>query len=104
MGTSPKPPIGFGRKPDPDPNGTGDGQRFQFDGTNAPQEEAPQRPTRQPLVEPVFVDDLEATEICAAYNIFPLVPLGHLEHQLLQVIQALEQRVKELEPDRPDDE
>ena len=93
MAKTPKRPIGFGREPDP--NGTGDGYKWQPGDADVP-DKSVETPPRQPRVEPVFVSTIEAQQILAAYNLFPLTPLSTLEHQLLQVIAALEKRVDDL--------
>lgn len=86
-----QPPIGFGRTPMPD-DASGD----------APQGEGQTRPERQippPLVEPIAVDDVEMYEIFARYNLQPLLPPAKFEYQLVEIIAALEKRVRELDPD-----
>jgi hypothetical protein len=95
-----QPPIGFGRKEQflEDPNGTGDGARFRLD-KSAEEPTPPERPNRLPLVEPIAVDDLEMNDILEAYNLFPLVPLAKFEYQLVEVIAALEQRLRQVDPD-----
>jgi hypothetical protein len=83
-------PIGFGRAPMPDEAGD-----------TAPEQGA--KPTRRepppPLVEPIAIDDVEMYEILGRYGLQPLVPLAKFEYQLVEVIAALEQRVRELDPD-----
>ncbi|QIX60866.1 hypothetical protein HER32_06620 [Hymenobacter sp. BT18] len=83
----PKPPIGFGQKPDEEED----------EQSSSAEEEA--QPPRQPLVEPIFVDDVEVTEILAAYNLYPLTPLSKFEYQLVEVIAALEQRLRAVDPE-----
>ena len=51
-----------------------------------------------PLVEPLAIDDVELYEILQRYNLQPLVPLAKFEYQLVEVIAALEKRVRELDP------
>ncbi|MGI4870685.1 MAG: hypothetical protein ACRYFX_05835 [Janthinobacterium lividum] len=81
-------PIGFGRKPMP----TEAGDEFE-------DEQPAQRQVPPPLVEPIAVDDVEMYEILQRYNLQPLVPLAKFEYQLVEVIAALEKRVRELDPD-----
>jgi hypothetical protein len=85
------PPIGFGRKEDSDPNGTGDG--FKWEGGEGGHEQPEEKPARPPMVVPVFVGQIEANEILAAYDIFPLAPLSNAELQLIQVVAALEKEL-----------
>jgi hypothetical protein len=70
-------------------------------GDHAPEEGA--KPGRRepppPLVEPIAIDDVEMYEILARYGLQPLVPLAKFEYQLVEVIAALEKRVRELDPD-----
>ena len=84
-----QPPIGFGRTPMPG------------DAGHEPGDEQPTgKPERQippPLVEPIAVDDVEMYEILQRYNLQPLVPLAKFEYQLVEVIAALEKRVRELD-------
>jgi len=90
MASKKQPPIGFGRAPMPDEAGD-----------HAP-EEGSQKAKREvppPLVEPIAIDDVEMYEILGRYNLQPLVPLAKFEYQLVEVIAALEQRVRELDPD-----
>jgi hypothetical protein len=75
MGKKQQPPIGFGRKDMPDEAG-------QEPGTGQPKK--PQREVPPPLVEPLAIDDVE---------------LAKLEYQLVEVIAALEKRVRELDHD-----
>lgn len=88
--TKKQPPIGFGRAPTPDEAGD-----------HAPEEGA--KPGRRepppPLVEPIAIDDVEMYEILGRYNLQPLVPLAKFEYQLVEVIAAFEQRVRELDPE-----
>lgn len=95
MSKDQKPSIGFGRQRDPDPNGTGDGFRY-LPGDPEATDKPAEKPKRPPVVVPIFVGDMEAQAILFAYDIFPLTPLGRTEHQLIQIIAALEQRVYEL--------
>lgn len=83
-------PIGFGRTPMPDEAGA-----------NLPNEggHPAERQPAPPLVAPIAVDDVELYEILQRYNLQPLVPLAKFEYQLVEVIAALEQRVRELAPD-----
>lgn len=84
---APKDPTGFGRKPMPDAAG---------------HDEASEQPAPEPappLVEPIFVDDVEMYAILARYNLMPLAGMSKFEYQLVQVIAALENRVRELDPD-----
>lgn len=83
-----QPPIGFGRTPMPDEAG------------QAPEATHPaQRPPQPPLVEPLALDDVAVYEILQRYQLQPLVPLAKFEYQLVELIAALEQRVRELDPD-----
>jgi hypothetical protein len=52
-----------------------------------------------PLVEPLALDDVAVYEILQRYQLQPLVPLAKFEYQLVELIAALEQRVRELDPD-----
>ena len=81
-------PIGFGRKPMPNEAGG-----------ELEDEQPAQRQVPPPLVEPIAVDDVEMYEILQRYNLQPLVPLAKFEYQLVEVIAALEKRVRELDPD-----
>jgi len=87
-----QPPIGFGRTPMPDEAGheLADEQ---------PKGKKPQREVPPPLVEPLAIDDVELYEILQRYNLQPLVPLAKFEYQLVEVIAALEKRVRELDPE-----
>ena len=81
-----QPPIGFGRTPMPDEAG----------------DHAPEKIKREvppPLVEPLALDDMAVYEILQRYQLQPLVPLAKFEYQLVELIAALEQRVRELDPD-----
>ncbi|TPG71981.1 hypothetical protein [Hymenobacter nivis] len=80
-------PIGFGRKAMPDEVG------------NEQASEQPAHEPEPPLVEPIFVDDVVMYEILARYNLLPLAAVSRFEYQLVQVIAALEKRVRELDPD-----
>ena len=84
-----QPTIGSGRLDMPDEAG------------HAPEEGA--KPGRQepppPLVEPIAIDDVEMYEILQRYNLQPLIPPAKFEYQLVEIIAALEQRVRELDPD-----
>jgi hypothetical protein len=85
-----QPPIGFGRAPMPDAAG------------QQPAPEQPKKTPREvppPLVVPLAIDDVELYEILQRYNLQPLVPLAKFEYQLVEVIAALEKRVRELDPD-----
>jgi hypothetical protein len=67
-----------------------------------PAVEQPKKTPREvppPLVEPLAIDDMELYEILQRYNLQPLLPLAKFEYQLVEVIAALEQRVRELDPD-----
>ncbi|MGI4871451.1 MAG: hypothetical protein ACRYFX_09770 [Janthinobacterium lividum] len=88
MAKNNQPPIGFGRTPLPDD--AGDEQ---------PTGKPAQRQVPPPLVVPLAVDDVELYEILQRYNLQPLVPLAKFEYQLVEVIAALEKRVRELDPD-----
>jgi hypothetical protein len=90
MGKKQQPPIGFGRKDMPDEAGQEPG---------AGQPKKPQREVPPPLVEPLAIDDVELYEILQRYNLQPLVPLAKFEYQLVEVIAALEKRVRELDSD-----
>lgn len=84
-------PIGFNRTPMPDEAGD-----------NAPDEQGAKPGHKQlppPLVEPIALDDMAAYEILQRYNLQPIVPLAKFEYQLLELVAALEQRVRELDPD-----
>lgn len=84
-----QPPIGFGRPPMPDEAGD-----------DSPQGQArPERQLPPPLVEPIAVDDVEMYEIFTRYNLQPLLPPAKFEYQLVEIIAALEKRVRELDPD-----
>lgn len=83
-------PIGFGRTPMP--NEAGDDAPE--DGAKSGRREPP-----PPLVVPIAIDDVEMYEILGRYGLQPLVPLAKFEYQLVEVIAALEQRVRELDPD-----
>lgn len=68
-------------------------------GDHAPEEGA--KPVRRepppPLVEPIAIDDVEMYEILGRYGLQPLVPLAKFEYQLVELIAALEQRIRELD-------
>ena len=85
-----QPPIGFGRAPMPDEAGD-----------HAPEQGAKsgRREPPPPLVEPIAIDDVEMYEILQRYNLQPLVPLAKFEYQLVELIAALEKRVRELDHD-----
>jgi hypothetical protein len=83
-------PTGFGRTPMPNEAGQKPSVK---ESENAPREVPP------PLVEPLAIDDVELYEILQRYNLQPLVPLAKFEYQLVEVIAALEKRVRELDPD-----
>lgn len=113
-----KPPIGFGRKPDPDPNGTDDGYRWH---SGDAEEEKPgvrellvdekllamleqlSKPKREPVGTPAFVGELEALEMLEAYGIINLTPLNKLDFQLLGIIKGLEEEVQGLRRAEPDE-
>jgi hypothetical protein len=84
-------PIGFGRKPMPHEAGD-----------NSP-EDGEQKPAKReplpPLVEPQAIDDVLMYEILGRYGLQPLVPLAKFEYQLVELIAALENRIRELDPD-----
>ena len=82
-------PLGFGRKPMP-AEATGD---FGDD-----QQRPGERQLPPPLVEPIAVDDLTMFEIFQRYGLHPLLPPAKIEYQLVEIIAALEQRVRELDP------
>ena len=84
-------PIGFGRKPMPDEAGDSSDE-------DEPQERA-ERQLPPPLVEPIAVDDVEMYEIFERYNLHPLIPPAKFEYQLVEIIAALEQRLRQLDPD-----
>jgi hypothetical protein len=65
----------------------------------AKESEKAQREVPPPLMEPLAIDDVELYEILQRYNLQPLVPLAKFEYQLVEVIAALEKRVRELGPD-----
>jgi hypothetical protein len=90
MGKKQQPPIGFGRQDMPDEAGQEPGA--------GPPKKTP-REVPPPLVEPLAIDDVELYEILQRYNLQPLVPLAKFEYQLVEVIAALEKRVRELDPD-----
>lgn len=81
-------PIGFGRKPMPDE--AGDTEQAQGQ---------PERELDPPLVEPKAIDDVTMYEILTRYNLRPLLPPAKFEYQLVEIIAALEDRVRELDPD-----
>ena len=85
-----QPPIGFGRAPMPD-----DAGHEPEEGRQHPAE----RQLPPPLVEPIAVDDVEMYEIFTRYNLQPLLPHAKFEYQLVEIIAALEKRVRELDPD-----
>lgn len=91
MAKAKTPPIGFGRVPMP----TEAGQE-PSEAQSAPK---PERQIPPPLVVPIAVDDVEMYEIFQRYNLHPLVPVARFEYQLVEIIAALEQRVRELDPD-----
>ncbi len=84
-------PIGFGRTPMPDEVGD--------DAPGQGGHHPAQRQPPPPLVEPIAIDDVELYEILQRYNLQPLVPLAKFEYQLVELIAALEQRIRELDPD-----
>jgi len=87
--TKKQPPIGFGRLEMPDESGD-----------HAPEAAKPaKREVPPPLVEPIAIDDVEMYEILQRYNLQPLIPPAKFEYQLVEVIAALEQRIRELDPD-----
>ncbi|MGI4762953.1 MAG: hypothetical protein ACRYF0_19735 [Janthinobacterium lividum] len=83
-------PIGFGRKPMP-AEAAGD--------FGDEREQLGERALPPPLVEPIAVDDGAMFEIFQRYNLQPLLPPTKFEYQLVEIIAALEQRVRELDPD-----
>lgn len=92
MAKKQQPPIGFSRTPMPD------------DAGHEPTGEQPTGPPagRQlppPLVVPLAVDDVEMYEIFQRYNLQSLLPPARFEYQLVEIIVALEKRVRELDPD-----
>ena len=80
-------PIGFGRTPMPDAAGQ------ESDGEPKLERQLP-----SPLVEPRAIDDIEMYEIFERYNLQPLLPPAKFEYQLVEIIAALEQRIRELDP------
>jgi hypothetical protein len=85
-------PIGFGRTPMPDAAG-------QEPGSEQPSEKKAERQLPPPLVEPRAIDDVEMYEIFTRYNLQPLLPPAKFEYQLVELIAALEDRIRELAPD-----
>lgn len=85
-------PIGFGRTPMPDEAGLEPGAE-QPTGKRSVRELPP------PLVEPKAIDDMAMFEILQRYNLQPLLPPAKFEYQLVELIAALEDRVRELSPD-----
>ena len=85
------PPIGFGRTPMPDEAGD--------DSPEGGEQKPARRQPPPPLVEPVAIDDVEMYEILGRYGLQPLVPLAKFEYQLVELIAALENRIRELDPD-----
>ncbi len=85
-----QPPIGFGRAP-----------MLAEAGDHAPEEDkkSKERQLPPPLVEPIAIDDVAMFEIFARYNLQPLLPPAKFEYQLVEIIAALEQRVRELDLD-----
>jgi hypothetical protein len=83
-------PIGFGRTPMPDEAGN--------DVLKAGRPLA-ERSSQPPLVKPLALDDMAVYEILQRYQLQPLVPLAKFEYQLVELIAALEQRIRELDPD-----
>ncbi|MGI4867085.1 MAG: hypothetical protein ACRYFZ_24420 [Janthinobacterium lividum] len=82
-------PIGFGRTAMPDEAGK-----------DSPEQSPPaKRELPPPLVEPLAIDDMAMFELFARYNLQPLLPPAKFEYQLVEIIAALEQRVRELDPD-----
>ena len=79
-------PIGFGRTSMPEEAG--------YEPDTSPAE----RQVPLPLVEPIAIDDVAMYEILQRYNLQPLVPLAKFEYQLVELIAALEQRIRELDP------
>lgn len=88
MSKKKQPPIGFGRLDMPDDAGQ-----------EAQAGHPAHRPVPPPLVEPLALDDVAVYEILQRYQLQPLVPLAKFEYQLVELIAALEQRVRELDPD-----
>ncbi|MDO7877682.1 hypothetical protein Q5H93_23285 [Hymenobacter sp. ASUV-10] len=58
-----------------------------------------QQPLPPPLVEPIFVDDVTMDQFFQRYNLHPLTPVSKFEFQLVMIAAALEQRIRELDPD-----
>jgi hypothetical protein len=88
MSKKKQPPIGFGRLDMPDEAG------------HEPESTKPaERQIPPPLVEPLALDDLAVYAILQRYQLQPLVPLAKFEYQLVELIAALEQRIRELDPD-----
>lgn len=85
-------PIGFGRTPMPDEAGLAPD-------TEQPTDKRPARELPPPLVEPKAIDDVAMFEIFQRYNLQPLLPPAKFEYQLVEIIAALEERVRELSPD-----
>jgi len=79
---------GFGRTPMPDKAGLEPGA-----------EQSHGRQLPPPLVEPKAIDDVAMFEILQRYNLQPLLPPAKFEYQLVEIIAALEDRVRELSPD-----
>jgi hypothetical protein len=88
MSKKKQPPIGFGRLDMPDEAGQ--------EPTN---DKLAERQSLPPLVEPIALDDVAVYEILQRYQLQPLVPLAKFEYQLVELIAALEKRIRELEPD-----
>jgi hypothetical protein len=83
-------PIGFGRKPMPDEAGD--------DSPEDGEQQSAKRQPPPPLVEPVAIDDVQMYEILGRYGLQPMVPLAKFEYQLVELIAALENRIRELDP------
>ena len=71
-------------------------QRPHFPGAAA---SAGEQPLPPPLVAPVYVDDVTMYEFFQRYRLLPLTPFSRFEYQLVQIAAALEQRIRELDPD-----
>ena len=56
-------------------------------------------PLSPPLVEPIYVDDVTMHAFFQRYQLLPLPPVSRFEYQLVQIAAALEQRIRELDPD-----
>ena len=79
-------PIGFGRKPMPAEAAGVFGELEQPGARQLP-----------PLVVPRAIDDIEMFEIFKRYGLQPLLPPAKFEYQLVELIAALEDRVRALD-------